>query len=162
MPVPHISTNFGDLLDPRFQRIFNDRFNQLPDMIPIIFTMPPDNGRADMRWSQTSGYTDWSTFTGTVIYQSASQGFDTTATHVEFASGIQVERKLFDDDQYNIMDQRPPGSGDGCTAKTPEGCLRHFHQCVLGRHDLLQQFRRCGDVLQFAHHDHRGVHGKRV
>ncbi|KKL62109.1 hypothetical protein LCGC14_2188500, partial [marine sediment metagenome] len=53
----------------------------------------------------TSGYDDWSEFTGTVVYQSASQGYDTTATHVEFASGIQVERKLFDDDQYNIMDR---------------------------------------------------------
>lgn len=109
MAVPHVSTNFGDLLDPRFQRIWDDRFKQLPDMIPTVFTMAPDNGRADMRWSQVSGYEDWSEFTGTVTYQDASQGFDTLATHVEFASGIQVERKLFDDDQYQIMDQRPRG-----------------------------------------------------
>ena len=109
MPVPHISTNFGDLLDPRFQKIFHEQYDQLPDMLPILYTMPPDNGRADMRWSQVGAYSDWSQFTGTVGYQSASQGFDTTATHLEFASGIQVERKLFDDDQYNIMDQRPSG-----------------------------------------------------
>lgn len=109
MAVPHISTNFGDLLDPRFQKIVNDRFNQLPDMLPMLYTFPPDNGRADMRWSQVSGYDDIPEFTGTVTYQDASQGFDTIATHVEFASGIQVERKLFDDDQYQIMDQRPRG-----------------------------------------------------
>ena len=109
MPVPHVSTNFGDLLDPRFQKIFHEQYDQLPDMLPILYTMPADNGRADMRWSQVGAYSDWSQFSGTVGYQSASQGFDTTATHLEFASGIQVERKLFDDDQYNIMDQRPSG-----------------------------------------------------
>ena len=109
MPVPHTSTNFGDLLDPRFQEIFHDRFDQLPDMLPTLFTMPPDNGRDDMRWSQVSGYEDFQEFTGTVPYQDAAQGFDTTSTHVEFASGIQVQRKLFDDDQYQIMDQRPRG-----------------------------------------------------
>ncbi len=109
MPIPHVSTNFGDILDPRFQKIFHEQFDQLPDMLPTIFTMPPDNGRADMRWSQVGAYQDWSQFSGTVGYQSANQGFDTIATHLEFASGIQVERKLFDDDQYNIMDQRPSG-----------------------------------------------------
>lgn len=120
MPVPHISTNFGDLLDPRFQRIFHEQYDQLPDMLPTLFTMPPDNGRADMRWSQLGAYGDWSSFTGTVGYQSASQGFDTTMTHLEFASGIQVERKLFDDDQYNMMDQRPAGLATAA-ARTRQG-----------------------------------------
>ena len=109
MPVPHTSTNFGDVLDPRFQRIFHEQYPQLSDMLPILFTFPPDNGRADMRFSQVGAYQNWSQFTGTVGYQSANQGFDTTLTHLEFASGIQVERKLFDDDQYQIMDQRPAG-----------------------------------------------------
>ena len=109
MAVPHASGAFGDLLDPRFQRIFHDQYRQLPDMLPELFSSPPDNGRADMRWSSVGAFADWGQFTGTVGYQSQSQGFDTTATHVEFASGTQVERKLFDDDQYNIMDQRPSG-----------------------------------------------------
>lgn len=107
MPVPHTSANFGDLLDPRFQRIFHEQYDQLPDMLPTLFTFAPDNGRADMRWSQVGALQNWPEFTGTVTYQSASQGFDTVATHREFASGIQIERKLFDDDQYQIMDQRP-------------------------------------------------------
>jgi hypothetical protein len=109
MAVPHTSGQFGDLLDPRFQRIFHEEYDQLPDYLPDLFTMPPDNGRSDMRWSQVGAYGDIPAFTGSVTYQSAAQGFDTTATHIEFASGIQVERKLFDDDQYNIMDLRPAG-----------------------------------------------------
>ena len=109
MPVPHTSGQFGDLLDPRFQKIFHEQYSQLPDMLGELFTFPPDNGRDTMRWSQVGAYGDWGEFTGTVNYQDASQGYDTIATHMEFASGVQVERKLYDDDQYNIMDQRPAG-----------------------------------------------------
>ena len=109
MPVPHTSGQFGDLLDPRFQKIFHEQYRQLPDMLGELFTMPPDNGRDTMRWSAVGAYSDWNEFSGTVNYQDASQGYDTVATHVEFASGVQVERKLYDDDQYNIMDQRPAG-----------------------------------------------------
>lgn len=127
MAVPHVSTNFGDLLDPRFQAIAHDRFNQLPDMLPMLFTFPPDNGRADMRWSQVSGYDDVPEFTGTVLYQDASQGFDTLATHVEFASGIQVERKLFDDDQYNIMDLRPRGLATAAQRTRQKHAARLFN-----------------------------------
>ncbi len=109
MGVPHTSGAFGDLLDPRFQKIFNDQYNQLPDMLGELYSFAPNNGRDSMQWSSVGSYGDWGQFSGTVNYDSASQGYDTTATHVEFASGVQVERKLFDDDQYNIMDQRPRG-----------------------------------------------------
>lgn len=107
MSVPHTSTNFGDLLDPRFQKIFSEQFTELPDMLPNLFNFEPDNGRNNMMWSSVGTIPDFSQFTGTVGYNSQNQGFDITATHVEFTNGIQVERPLFDDDQYNIMNQRP-------------------------------------------------------
>jgi len=107
MAVPHASGAFGDLLDPRFQKIFFERFNELPDMLGELFSFEPTNGRNDMRWSQVGTLGDFEQFSGTVTYDSMSQGYDTTSTPLEFASGVQVERALFDDDQYSIMDQRP-------------------------------------------------------
>ena len=109
MATPHVSTSFGDLLDPRFQKIFHEQYDQLPDMIPTLFTTAPSNGRNNMTWSQVGAFGDWSAFTGTVAYDSVSQGYDVTSTPIEFASGVQVERKLYDDDQYQIMDRRPAG-----------------------------------------------------
>lgn len=109
MAVPHTTGQFGDLLDIRFQKIFDDNFPQLNDMLPELFTFEPDNGRIDMRFSQVSGYGDIPEFSGIVTFQSAAQGYDTTITPVEFASGIQVERRLFDTDQYSIMNQKPAG-----------------------------------------------------
>lgn len=109
MAVPHTTDSFGDLLDIRFQKIFDDNFPQLNDMLPELYFFEPNNGRNDMRFSQVSGYGDIPQFDGTVVYQSASQGYDTTITPLEFASGIQVERRLFDTDQFSIMNQRPAG-----------------------------------------------------
>jgi hypothetical protein len=109
MPVPHTTDSFGDLLDIRFQKIFDDQFPQLNDMLPELFSFEPDNGRIDMRFSEVSGYGDIPEFGGSVVYQSAAQGYDTTITPVEFASGVQVERRLFDTDQFSIMNQRPSG-----------------------------------------------------
>lgn len=105
--MPHISTAFGDLLDPRFQRIFHENLDQLPDMLPMLYSFPTTNGRNNMTWSQVGTLPDFTEFTGNVSYSEQSQGYDTTSTPVEFANGIQVERKLHDDDQYNIMDQKP-------------------------------------------------------
>lgn len=107
MPTPHLSQNFGDLLDPRFQKIFHEEKPQIPSMIGTIFTMVPTNGRNNMTWSEVGTLPDIEEFTGNVTYSSSSQGYDVTMTPVEFAGGFQVSRKLYDDDQYNIMDAKP-------------------------------------------------------
>lgn len=107
MPVPHTEDNFGDLLDPRFQNIWEERLRQLDDRLGEVYTFVPHNGRQNMTWSEVGALGDWEQFTGSVNYDSQNQGFDVTATYLEFTQGVQIERKLFDDDQHNIMDQRP-------------------------------------------------------
>ena len=107
MAVPHISGNFADNLDPRFQRIFKDKYTEVPDMIPTLYGMPPHNSRNNMTWSDVGTLPNWSAFNGSVTYTSQAQGFDTTLTWLEFSNGVQVERKLFDDDQHQIFDQKP-------------------------------------------------------
>lgn len=109
MPTPAISGSFGDLLDPRFQKIFFERYKQLPDMIPEIYNVAPHNGRDVMSWSEIGTFGDWQPFSGRVSYDSLTQGYDTTMTFLEFVSGFMVERKLYDDDQFHIMDRRPSG-----------------------------------------------------
>ena len=78
MPVPHISDNFADVLDPRFEAIIDEELQQLPDFIPMLFQMPPTNGRDTMRWSDVGTLPNWTEFNGAVTYQSQAQGFDTT------------------------------------------------------------------------------------
>jgi hypothetical protein len=108
MPAPHISTNFPDVLDPTFQRIRDEEYAQLPDMIPTVYTIEPTGARGDAtKWSSVGTLPNWSLFTGTVSYTSQSQGYDVTATHLEYTNGVQVERKLYDDDQHGVINQKP-------------------------------------------------------
>ena len=107
MAVPHVSTNFPDSLDPRFSRIFFEEYNQVPSMIPELFATEPSNGRNTVTYSQIGTLPDLSEFNGNVVYSGMNQGYDTTLTPVEFTGGIQAERKLMDDVQHGILDQRP-------------------------------------------------------
>jgi len=109
MASPHISTNFQDVLDPRFEEIFWERYKSLPDLTPRLYNMEGTNGRNNMTWSQVGTVDDFTEFTGSVSYGSMNQGYDTILTPVEFTKGIQAERKLLDDDQFNILDARPKG-----------------------------------------------------
>lgn len=127
MATPHTSGSFGDLLDPRFQKIFSEQYSQLPDMVPDLFTKAPDNGRDSMKWSGVGAYGDFSEFNGSVTYDSVAQGYDVTATHLQFVSGVQVDRELFDDDQYHIMDQKPRGLAEAAMRTRQKHAARLFN-----------------------------------
>jgi hypothetical protein len=107
MPAPHVSTAFGDLLDPRFSENLLRGVPAASRHGRELFSDVNTNGRNNMTWSNVGTLPDFTEFNGTVGYTSQNLGYNTTMTPVEFANGIQVERKLFDDDQFHIMDQKP-------------------------------------------------------
>lgn len=110
MPVPAVSENFADLLEPGFRKIFTDQYREMPSMIDSLFTML-GSGRSLEEDSSVGAFGDFNDFTqsGTVTYDDVVQGYDTTFTHREYASGFKVERKLFDDDLYGVMNKKPRG-----------------------------------------------------
>lgn len=106
MAVPHSIGNFGDLINPRVTKLFYGEYQQLPDRIPDIYLVETSKGNFETA-SSVGALGNFSQFTGTVTYQSQSQGYDVTATHVPFASGIQIERELYDDDRHGLWEKRP-------------------------------------------------------
>ena len=108
MPVPHSSGNFGDLIDPRVKKIFYDELKQLPDYVGTVYSIEGSSMPYEIS-SEIGELDDFAEFTGTVTYGSQNQGYDVRATHVEFTKGIQIERKLYDDDQHGIWQKRPVG-----------------------------------------------------
>lgn len=112
MPVPSVSTAFPDILDPRFAKLYDDRYKQLPDKLGKFFDMIDGSKaptRDTYRTSQVGTFGDIPEFTGTVTYDDVNEGYDVTITPKEYASGFQIERKLFDDDLYGVMDGKPRG-----------------------------------------------------
>lgn len=126
MGTPMTSGQFGDLLDPRFQKIFHDNLKEPNDIIPLLYTNQATNGRNNMTWSGVGQMPDWDEFTGNVTYASQAQGYDVTMTPIEFARGVQIERKLFDDDQFHIMDQRPKALANGARRLRQKHAVRIF------------------------------------
>ncbi len=112
MAVPVTSTQFSQLLDSRFAKLYNDRYSQLPDMLGEFFDMMDGDTlptKDTARFGQVGAFGDIVPFTGAVNYDDVSQGYTATLTHVEYTSGFQIERKLFDDDLFGVMDAKPKG-----------------------------------------------------
>jgi hypothetical protein len=104
--VPHASGSFGDLIDKRVTKLFYDELELLPDHVATLFSKQSSSDAYE-KSSEVGELDDFSQFNGTVPYGSQSQGYDVQATHVEFAKGIQIERKLYDDDRHGIWQSRP-------------------------------------------------------
>ena len=65
---------------------------------------------------------DFSEFLGTISYSAVYPGYHTKVTHKEYANGIQVERKLLDDDQYDVIKGRGARLGESARrSKEKEG-----------------------------------------
>ena len=103
-----ITENFGDLLDARLRKIYDKEYgeNINESMIPMLFGMET-SGRNYEIVSGIGGMADIAEFDGTITYDSPSQLYDKTYSFPEKALGMKVERKLYDDDMFGIMDRRP-------------------------------------------------------
>lgn len=101
--------SFSDLMDPRFREVATDEFQKYTeDYIPHLFGMPGATSpqRDTERYSEISGLPTAGIFTGTLDYAQFFQGYDTTASYVEFAQALQLERTLIEYDQHNVIDDR--------------------------------------------------------
>ena len=121
-----ISSGFADLLDPRFKRIWDERFTQLPDMVGTFYDVMTGKLNTE-RFSTVGTMGDMPLFSGSVTYDDVYQGYDTTVTVLEFAQGIQVERKLFDDDQFSIIDQKPKSLAGSLYRRRQTDAARPFN-----------------------------------
>lgn len=108
MPDVAISENFGDLLDPRFRKIYDKEYaeNIKESMAPMLYGMETST-KDQEKYSGVGGMSDIGTFNGSIDYDSFDQLYDKTITFPERAGGFKVERKLSDDDQFGIMNVRP-------------------------------------------------------
>lgn len=106
--MPAIAEHFGDLLTAGFRKIFEDQFNLIPSMLPDLYNMQSSD-KPEEKDSAVGGFGDFNTFEGTISYDEVYQQYDKVYTPSEFAKGFKVQRRLFDDDLYNIMNKKPMG-----------------------------------------------------
>ncbi len=103
-----ISENFGDLLEPGLRKIFSDQYKDIPEMRSLIYNVSSSSTSYE-KDSSVGAFGDMPVFQGTIEYDDVYQGYDVTYTAAEFAKGFKIERKLYDDDLYNIISKKPRG-----------------------------------------------------
>ena len=124
-----LSSNFASALDPRFQRIWDERFTDVPDEISSLYSV--QTGKLNTERFSTIGTTgEMPLFGGTITYDDVSAGYDTLITALEFGQGIQIERKLFDDEQFGIIDQKPKALAGSLFRRRQTDAARPFNNAM--------------------------------
>ncbi len=109
-----ISEQWAELLEPGLRNIFDVATGELAAVskIPQLYNVT-GSSKAEEHDLGVGAFGTWEEYTGTLEYDENEQGFKTTYSHVEYARAMTVERKLVDDDLYNIINQRPRGLAMG-------------------------------------------------
>ena len=100
------SENFGLLLDPGLRKIFMDEYNMPEGVIDQLYGMETSMKAQEHDYG-IGGIGDLEEFGGTIPYTEFTGKYKVSYTHKEYVKGMKIERKLVDDDQYNVINQRP-------------------------------------------------------
>ena len=103
-----LRSNFGDSLEPGFLEIFNDSYRE-PDRVYSKIFNTKTSTKQDERFSSVTGFSllTVKSENATIDYDDPIQGYDTLLSHVTYAKGFKISKELWDDDQYNIMNEKP-------------------------------------------------------
>lgn len=104
--------NFGDLLEPGFRKIFDDRYKEVPGTMDKIFHVHTSEKDSEKDSAITGfGYPTETPEGGVIDYEDPVQMYDTTYTHVKYTKGFKVSKEMVEDDLYNIIKKKPAALG---------------------------------------------------
>jgi phage major head subunit gpT-like protein len=102
-----VSEGFGYLLDPGLREVFWGEYNAIASLIPSLFNVQGSDKAVeyDLGIGDMSDFENFSNI-GKVQYDTPEQLWRVSYTHTEYAKGFQIERKLFEDNLYSVMNDR--------------------------------------------------------
>lgn len=108
------SANFQALLEPKLRKVFFDAYDEKPEEFGQVFHVEGSK-KAKETDQHVAGLGMWEekAESGPIQYAEISMGDEVTYTHKEYAKGIQVPRKLVDDEMYGVIDKLPKELGRG-------------------------------------------------
>ena len=109
--MPLTSGNFADLLKPGLKRIYDIGMSRPRPIMEMLFGVESST-RFQEEYQGMGAQGLVPPFDGTVPYHNFDAGYRTDIRNYEFAMGIQVERRLVDDDQYGQIRRRASNMSD--------------------------------------------------
>lgn len=104
--MPFVQENFADLLEPGLRKVFADVFNRQESMLSVLYNMQTSD-KAVEHDLEMGDMANLEPFEGSIPYDDTGEGYKVDYTHLEYARGIKVERRLVINDLYNIINRRP-------------------------------------------------------
>lgn len=103
-----LSSQWPDILDVRFRKIYGDELKAIATVGPTIFHQLTSSRNIE-KDSSASGLSTLirRTENQAISYEDEVQGFDVTYTHVNDALGTSVSKQLWEDDQFNVILRKP-------------------------------------------------------
>ncbi len=104
------SANFDRLLDRNIRKHFVQEYTSVPNPIGMLY----DKQKSNLFQEEVAGIGDFGQvgeFTDKINYTDIVQEFKTTIAHTEYAAGIQIRRKIMDDDQFRQIMLMPEQLG---------------------------------------------------
>lgn len=110
-----LRSQFGDLLEPGLRTIFDDKFNEIPEVFSSIFHVNSSTVDSE-RDSAVTGF-GLLTQTGegaAITYEDPVQMYDITYVHLKYTKGFRVSEELYEDDRYNVIKKKPAALAKSC------------------------------------------------
>lgn len=100
--------NFADELDPAVRKIFFDRYDEEPQVMPMVFNVLTSD-RDHEKDSATTGFgkLEQTDELGALDYEDPVKMYATTYTHLKYTKGFKVSQELLEDDQHNVISAMP-------------------------------------------------------
>ena len=100
------SENYAYLLDKRLRKVYGDTLKEIPSQIPALFNIVSSSLAIEYDYNMGDAPAIGE-FTGKIEYYDTYGQYRTTYEHKEYAGGIQIGRKLIDDEQYSVILKEP-------------------------------------------------------
>ena len=109
--MPLTSGNFADLLKPGLKRVYDLAMSRPRPIMEMLFGVETST-RYEEQYQGMGAMGLVPPFGGTVPYTDFDAGYRVDVRNYEFALGMQVERRLVDDDQFNQIKRRASNMAD--------------------------------------------------
>lgn len=121
----HISSSFGELLEPGLRKIFFETYDEVPEQFSRVYNVDTSSKAKETDWGM-GAFGDWTqrqSEVDTVDYKKLSPGLERTYVHNAFTQGFMIGRELYDDDQYRQIEKMPKAMARSGRAKVEKDAV---------------------------------------
>lgn len=142
---------FSAIVQPGLKAVIKREFNDLPQgslIQPMYKVDTSDLPDEDFREIEDLG--SMPVFTGELSYTDFKQGNSKTLTHSEYAVGVKIQRKLLDDDQYNVIEDMVGQLGEVARYRMEQDAAGPFVNAFNSTYTVFDGLSLCNDAHSFV------------